>query len=1199
MATFFRNTIDRIRQPLACLGAITAGCLVTTQLGNLDLAAQESMQNSVLADLLNQESVQITPMPPVEMRGMPTDFSPLAPLRSDRASSARLLRANSSLQPIRQSGTSGTNPQSNSAADAGAASIQQLLNSAALAPSATAANADAVTAEWQSPRGSQTASQHQMLAAQTSFQQSPTKATSVLTPAVKVASLEAPATTYGAESRGLHQLQNLSISEFESELVSTCGNRLRASSSTDGRYVRVELPNKSGLQLGMLIDRQTQLISFEGDASLQHSWHRLISNLDSQPVRQNDGSWLDVAMVDSGKAEPAKIRQVAFLMGLETGNQESVTLPPGTPRPQQDELQPGGQGATQGLKNKVKIVEDPVTGFITLVGDKADIDIVRKIIMDLAAESEAAKPEVARITLSNIQSQAYEEQIQELYDGSYASSTGPAQINAIASPNALIVVGQPKAIEAVRKIVAEMDIESDDTLDGSKSFRLKYISASDAKNRLDLFFGQLQQNQGDNTLPSAPIVTIADYRTNIITIKGSKQFISEAEKYLKEIDITDTAAASVVRVIPIKNALAEDIAIVIQDAINGQQPNAGQGFNPNQQAQQQQQNVGQDIRPEESHLRSQSLTLTTVGEDGKVISSGILFDVRVTADRNSNSLVVTAPAESIDLVVELVKQLDRVPNAETQIKVFRVANGDAAELLATLEALFASNQQQQGGGGVGGNTTNLSQLPLQQVSATDGSSLINLRFAIDARTNSIIASGPAGDLQVVEDLLNRLDEQAYNDYDVVVHRLSNAPVLDVEEAINAWLDSRADILTNDPRAVGGLNQATRQVIVTSEVVSNSLIIQARPDYMGQILQIIEALDRRPPMVKVKVMIVEVDLSRIEEFGVELGVQDSLLFDRGTAITGGQITSGGFPFTSPASANNTNPIFPGTLAGQALSTFGTGSNNADLGYGGMVLSAANESISILIRALEDNKCARVLSKPHIMTMENLQGRVTIGSEVPRVAGSTNTVSGVTQNVEFVDVGVILEVTPRVSPDGMIVMAVDAKKSRVTDEGITIGAADGVPIISPIIDETEANTTLMARSGQTVVFSGLIQEDKFHVKRGVPILSDLPYVGPLFAFESDEARRSELLIIMTPYLITDDQSLDAQNYDEMERMHWCLSDVVEVYGDTSYDGFGGSNSAVQTYYPDSDPTGMNPQMYQQNVIDNGNPGQMVPEMPQPRN
>lgn len=854
-----------------------------------------------------------------------------------------------------------------------------------------------------------------------------------------------------------------------------------------------------------------------------------------------------------------------------------TTLAAGAIPPQESEILPGGQGAAQGIQNKVKILEGP-DGRITLIGDPDDLEIVRQIIDKIAAESEAAQPGVVRIPLQNIPSSTVAEQIQTVYDSNYAASKGTVSITAIPSPNSLLVIGQPGAIEAVRRIVAQMDIEIevDETEAGFRSFRLKHIAAADAKVRLDAFFGQSVQG-GNTQVPTAPVTVIPDFRSNTVTVKGPKQFILDAERLLAKIDVIDTDAANIVKVIPLRNAIAEEAALVLQDAISGQQTNAGRGFNPGQQGQQIQNQT--TIDPNTSQLRSPSLTLQTIGADGQTVTSGILFDVRVTPDRNSNSLIISAPAESMALVEALIVQIDRAPNAETQIKVFQILNGDATTLLTTMQTLFLTAGQGAAGGGVGQAAgANLSLLPLQSASATDGSTLVNLRFSVDTRTNSIIATGPVGDLQVVEDLLNRLDENDLNERATQVYRLSNAPVLDVADAINAYLDSRAAIFNEDPRVIGGLNQTNRAVIVVPEVVSNSLIISARPEYLAEINAIILKLDRRPPMVKVKVLIAEVDLNRLEEFGIDIGIQDSLLFDRGTSVNpGGQITGGiGFPFNNSQVANQ-NATFPGTLAGQALASLGTGRINPELGYGGLVLSAGSESINLLMRALQDKQCARVLSKPHVITLENLQGRVIIGAEVPRISGTTNTNFGITQNIEFVDVGVILEVTPRVSPDGMIVMAVNAKKSSVGPDATAITIAvgpDGTPIRSPQIIETEANTTLMARSGQTVVFAGLIQETKEHVVRGVPILSNLPLIGPLFKFESDFAARTELLIVMTPYLVTGDELIDMQNYEEMDRMHWCLSDVAEVYGNTDYDGYQEMGASVETYYPDRDPMGMQP-------------------------
>ena len=1250
MANFFLKTANQLRQPLACLSAFAAGCLIAGVTSADENDNQSSRQNTRLERLFSEDAVEYS-APPVKVKedGLSKITDSLGqrsvePLRNSTPMPKIEAgpSANEILGGIKQVGNwTNQAPKARmvipkpvwTPPPTQASQIPVTPAPVASAPVATQASVApqqekrtlsqyaASLASWQEPTQS---SSRQNRATQIT-QQRPVQRTAAfqqpsVQPDVTQPAYTATQTAYGAYKQqtqmaqaqpmtgmqktprtqpvarpatsstmpvnyggtggmsGVHKLENLTVSSFESMVLSTWGARLKTASSPDGRFVRVQIPTRVNERMAMLIDRQTKTVSYEGDEQLRDNWHRLMSHMDTLPQRRVDGSVVETVVIDTGNVAMSTIRQATFLMGLNQ-DQESTTLPadtfiPGTVA-QGDQIPAG----TQGIKNTVKIYEDPETGAITLIGDPADLVIVRGIINKINKEDK--QPIVDRIPLTNLQSEAIAEQVQTIYDSNFASS-GSATIQAIQSPNMLMVVGQPKSIEAVRNIVSRMDVTADSsTAEGFKTIRLKYISAADAKVRLDTYFGQANLGQGTNTLPSAPTTVIADFRTNSVTIKGSGQFIAQAEALLEKIDVVGSEHANKVKVVKLRNTVASELAQVIQDAINGQQTNAGLTgvVNPNGGAQPQPFQLQSGNDPNQSTIGAQALSITRIDEDGRAtnIESGVLFEVRVIPDTNSNSLIVSGPEQSLDLVLELIKQLDRIPDAETQLKVFEIVNGDAAQLLNMLQALFGADtqtggQQQQGG---------LAQLPLQSASSGESQALVNLRFTLDARTNTIIASGPAGDLIVVEDLLNRLDGQLSNRREVMVYRLSNAPALDVAEAVNAYLVPRNQRVNDDPREQGSINQVNQNVIVVAEINSNSLIVDALPEYRAEIEEVIRALDRRPPMVKVKVLIAEIDLNTLEEFGVEIGVQDSLLFDRGTSIAGdgGALTGIGFPFNNPSLIPNANGVFPGTVAGQALSSLGTGRVNSELGYGGLVLSAGNESINVLMRALQDRSCVRVLSKPHIMTMENLQGSVSIGSIVPRVVGTTSTNFGITQTVTDVPVGVLLEVTPRVSPDGMIVMAVNAKKSAVgpNETAIPIGFGDdGTPILSPQILETEANTTLMARSGQTVVFSGLIQEEKTHTERGAPILSDLPFIGPLFKFESDAARRTELLIVLTPYLVNDESDVNLQNQDEMDRMHWCRCDVAEVYGNTDYDGFQGNGSAIETIYPDADPIGANPQI-----------------------
>jgi type II secretory pathway component GspD/PulD (secretin) len=316
------------------------------------------------------------------------------------------------------------------------------------------------------------------------------------------------------------------------------------------------------------------------------------------------------------------------------------------------------------------------------------------------------------------------------------------------------------------------------------------------------------------------------------------------------------------------------------------------------------------------------------------------------------------------------------------------------------------------------------------------------------------------------------------------------------------------------------------------------------------------------MVMVQVVIAEVELNDASESGVEFGMQDSLLADRGLVL-GNSITQ--------------DQIAVGeVLAATATSALGVGRSSATFGYGGMVLSAANESINVILRALQDEGRLQILSRPQIMTLDNVEAFVQVGARVPRLTGTTITATGQVNNTEDVDVGLLLTVRPRVSPDGLIIMEVGAEKSEVgnPEDGIPVAITANGPVLSPQINTTTARTVISAHSGQTVVFAGLITKSKLKSRRAVPYLGELPYIGPLFRYDVESEKRTELLIILTPYILEGDEDIDQLKHLESDRMSWCLSDLLEMHGDVGLSpgrGFWGDDEHTSTIYPDLDPTG----------------------------
>jgi general secretion pathway protein D len=251
----------------------------------------------------------------------------------------------------------------------------------------------------------------------------------------------------------------------------------------------------------------------------------------------------------------------------------------------------------------------------------------------------------------------------------------------------------------------------------------------------------------------------------------------------------------------------------------------------------------------------------------------------------------------------------------------------------------------------------------------------------------------------------------------------------------------------------------------------------------------------------------------------------------------------------------------------LSSFALSRVNNSLGFGGFVMSASSSNINFLLRALQESRRLEVLSRPQITTLDGKPGRVQVGASVPTVQGVTLTQFGQTNNIQYQDVGIILEVQPRISVDGQVVMNVLAEKSELGPEaeGVVISVIEGSEVRSPQIKTTRATTTVSAASGQTIVLSGLLTKSTFDLHRRVPLLADIPLIGDLFRYDAVQQTRKELLIILTPRVIRSELDAEMLKQVESSRMSWVLSDVIEMHGPSGLRTRGDSWEDVPGCYP----------------------------------
>ncbi|HMB40231.1 MAG TPA: type II secretion system secretin GspD [Wenzhouxiangellaceae bacterium] len=294
---------------------------------------------------------------------------------------------------------------------------------------------------------------------------------------------------------------------------------------------------------------------------------------------------------------------------------------------------------------------------------------------------------------------------------------------------------------------------------------------------------------------------------------------------------------------------------------------------------------------------------------------------------------------------------------------------------------------------------------------------------------------------------------------------------------------------------GSVTLGDGDVRITAVLETNSLLIQSSPSEYDAILNAIERLDEEPLQVLIEAQILVVDLTDSLQYGVSWFLANS------------QPGEDGFPglpegdFVDSSAANNFQ--------------FGAGPNNF---LGAIADSVGSDFVSATIRALESVSNVRTISAPSLMVRNNSDARINVGRQVPIQSQSfvpgtgTGSTIGSTQ---FLNTGVILSVTPRVNPGGLVYMTVSQEVSSPGERN-----QQGNPEINTRTIETD----VAVQSGQTIVLGGLIEETTDETRNGVPFLQRIPGLGALFRSTSNSLTRSETLVLITPTVVESTAKLE---------------------------------------------------------------------------
>ena len=371
----------------------------------------------------------------------------------------------------------------------------------------------------------------------------------------------------------------------------------------------------------------------------------------------------------------------------------------------------------------------------------------------------------------------------------------------------------------------------------------------------------------------------------------------------------------------------------------------------------------------------------------------------------------------------------------------------------------------------------------------------------DTRLNALIIFGNDKDKGDIKQLIAMLDVvPPTTSSKVNVFYLENADATEVAKVLDGVVKGSAAA----PAPPGQQNAPQQQspfeggkITITPDKATNSLVIMSSPTDYQNLLQVIQKLDRRNRQVFVQAMIAEVSIDRARELGVQWGFF-------GGATDGTVATAALFdPFGALGAVA---PVV------QTLSTAGLSTSTFNL------TSAAN--FPAVLKALQQNGALNVLSTPNILTSDNKEAEIFVGENVPFLAGTNITSTGLSQQpVERKDTGITLKIKPMVSEGEYIKLDIYQEISAVKD-ALNKGAA-----VDITTTKRSAKTSVVVKNTDTVVIGGLIQDQDQVTISKIPLLGDIPGLGWLFKTKSVRRTKTNLMIMLTPHIVKDARDIAA--------------------------------------------------------------------------
>jgi type II secretion system protein D len=279
------------------------------------------------------------------------------------------------------------------------------------------------------------------------------------------------------------------------------------------------------------------------------------------------------------------------------------------------------------------------------------------------------------------------------------------------------------------------------------------------------------------------------------------------------------------------------------------------------------------------------------------------------------------------------------------------------------------------------------------------------------------------------------------------------------------------------------------------------VVSDTPEGLTSVEKVIAQLDKRPEQVIIEAKIVEINLNKSTDIGIQW--QSASTAGDPNVNIGGTQNPGANTFTYGPSGGSMIVPVAGGGTGVAFPASAASGQIAGISFG--ILSDGNR-ITGMLTMLAQKGLSKILSSPKVTTINNKEAKILVGQKIPYTT-TTVTVSGATQQTNFLDVGIQLTVTPTINVDEKITLEVHPVVSLYI-------RADPA---GPVIGTREAMTTVLVNNGETVVIGGLITDEDRKMGTKVPLLGDIPIIGHLFKRQYDTKDRTELLVFLTPQIV----------------------------------------------------------------------------------